>query len=45
MSLAQISMHYVRHHINYNTALKYMTLVGLMEYEARQLLQQLEGCE
>lgn len=45
MSLAQISMHYVRRHITYATALKYMTLIGLMEAEARQLLTTLEACE
>ena len=45
MSLAQISMHYIRHDITYRTALSYMTLIGLMEREARHLLQQLDGCE
>ena len=45
MTLAQISMHYVRRHITYATALKYMTLIGLMEAEARQLLMTLETCE
>jgi hypothetical protein len=45
MSLAQISMHYVRGDLAYTTALKYMTLVGLMEADARHLLNELELCK
>lgn len=44
MTLAQISMHYVRRDINYATALKYMLLVGVNMFTAQQLLKQLEVC-
>ena len=42
MSLAQISMHYCKQNMSYNTALRYMKLVGLMEADARQLLNMLD---
>ena len=45
MTLAQISMHYVRRDFNYATALKYMLLVGVNVFTAQQLLKQLEVCE
>lgn len=45
MSLAQISMHYVRHTISWATALKYMTLIGVMEMDARRLLNELDRCD
>lgn len=44
MTLAQISMHYVRRDINYATALKYMLLIGMNMFTAQQLLKQLEVC-
>ena len=44
MTLAQISMHFIRHDINYATALKYMMLSGVNAFTAQQLLKQLEAC-
>ena len=44
MSLAQISMHYIRGDFTYAKALCYMELIGLMEREARSLLTQLDAC-
>ena len=44
MTLAQISMHFIRRDINYTTALKYMMLIGVNAFTAQQLLKQLEAC-
>lgn len=44
MTLAQISMHFIRRDINYTTALKYMMLIGVSMFTAQQLLKQLEAC-
>lgn len=44
MTLAQISMHFIRRDINYTTALKYMMLIGVNTFTAQQLLKQLEAC-
>lgn len=44
MTLAQISMHFIRRDINYATALKYMMLIGVSMFVAQNLLNSLEAC-
>jgi len=45
MTTRHIAMHYIRHNIAYDVALRRLKLIGFMEADARSFLNALDGCD